>query len=179
MLGIIRNHVGRVNGIIHDVLDLSRRGKGQAERFSLAPYLNELCEQWTLRGYAGHRLNQACQSDVEVRFDRNQLTQVVDNLIRNAFQHGGEECKVELECGCHEQTGLPWLRIRDNGNGIPAETARHLFEPFYTTANDGNGLGLYLCRELCQANQAALDLEDTPNGASFVITFAHPHRQFQ
>jgi len=179
LLGIIRNHVGRVNGIIHDVLDLSRRGRGQAERFSLTLFLNELCQQWSLRGYPDERLGKACQSDVEVRFDSNQLTQVVDNLIRNAFQHGGENCRVTLECGSHEQTGLPWLRIRDNGKGIPTETARHLFEPFYTTANDGNGLGLYLCRELCQANQAALDLEDTPNGASFVITFAHPHRQFQ
>ena len=50
LLGIIRNHVGRVNGIIHDVLDLSRRGRGQAERFSLAPFLDELIERWALRG---------------------------------------------------------------------------------------------------------------------------------
>ncbi|MCG8392409.1 MAG: HAMP domain-containing histidine kinase [Pseudomonadales bacterium] len=179
LLGIIRNHVSRVNGIIHDVLDLSRRGKGQAERFTLTPFLEELCEQWQLRGYGHDRLCRQCLTDVEVRFDRNQLTQVIDNLIGNAFKHGGDASQVFLECGRHASTDLPWLRVRDNGKGIDADTARYLFEPFYTTASDGNGLGLYLCQELCQANQAALDLEDTPKGASFVITFAHPHRQFQ
>ncbi|WP_339344944.1 sensor histidine kinase [uncultured Alcanivorax sp.] len=74
---------------------------------------------------------------------------------------------------------MPWLKVQDNGQGISEEAMNYLFEPFYTTAKDGNGLGLYLCRELCHANQATLDLEETPKGASFVITFAHPHRQFQ
>ena len=76
------------------------------------------------------------------------------------------------------RTGLPWLRVRDNGKGISAEVAAIMFEPFITTASDGNGLGLYLCRELCHANQATLELENK-SGACFVITFAHPQRQFQ
>ncbi len=104
---------------------------------------------------------------------------VLDNLIGNALRHGGTPCTVTLRCGHHERTGLPWLKVQDNGQGISEEAINYLFEPFYTTAKDGNGLGLYLCRELCHANQATLDLEETPKGASFVITFAHPHRQFQ
>ena len=104
---------------------------------------------------------------------------MIDNLIANAIKHGGQNCTVQLSCGHHDRTGLPWLRVRDNGKGISAEAARFLFEPFFTTASDGNGLGLYLCRELCHANQATLDLENYPDGASFVITFAHPQRQFQ
>lgn len=179
LLGIIRNHVTRVNGIIHNVLDLSRRGRGQAERFSLAEFLDGICEQWALRGYSKEQLKRACGKDVEVRFDRSQLTQIVDNLIGNGFRHGGEQSIVTLQCGVHDRTGLPWLKISDNGKGIDPQAAQYLFEPFYTTAKDGNGLGLYLCRELCQANQASLELEQPAEGASFVITFAHPHRQFQ
>ncbi len=178
LLSIIRNHVTRVNGIIHDVLDLSRRGKGNAERFVLAPVLKSIHDDWNLKSN-GASVELNCGDDVEVRFDTNQLRQVLDNLIANALKHGGDGTRIYLSCGTHDRTGLPWLRIRDNGAGISEEAARHLFEPFYTTASDGNGLGLYLCRELCQANQASLDLEDTGTGASFVITFAHPHRQFQ
>ena len=69
------------------------------------------------------------------------------------------------------------LSVRDNGNGI--KDFDNLFEPFYTTSDGGNGLGLYVCRQLCQANQATLDYEDAQPGARFVLTCAHPDRQFQ
>ena len=178
LLQIIRNHVTRVNGIIHDVLDLSRRPKGQAERFALTALIAEVTSQWQMKDAAAS-FSLHCQPEVEVRFDRNQLIQVLDNLIGKALRHGGNSCTVTLRCGHHDRTGLPWLKVQDNGQGISEEAMNYLFEPFYTTAKDGNGLGLYLCRELCHANQATLDLEETPKGASFVITFAHPHRQFQ
>lgn len=178
LLSIIRNHVIRLNGIIHDVLDLSRRGKGNAERFALSSVLQPVFDNWSMKS-SPPSIELACGKEVEVRFDPNQLTQILDNLISNALKHGGKDIRITLSCGIHSRTGLPWLRVSDNGTGISEEAARHLFEPFYTTASDGNGLGLYLCRELCQANQATLDLEETETGASFVITFAHPHRQFQ
>ncbi|MDX1804907.1 MAG: HAMP domain-containing sensor histidine kinase [Alcanivorax sp.] len=179
LLEIIRTHVVRVNGIIHDVLDLSRRGRGQPELLSLPNLLTTLREQWLLQGAREENLILPAPQGLQVRFDRNQLIQVLDNLIGNAFKHGGDQCNVTLEYGSHPNTELPWLKVRDNGNGISEEAARYLFEPFYTTASDGNGLGLYVCRELCQANQATLDYEPGEQGACFVITFAHPNRQFQ
>ena len=52
-----------------------------------------------------------------------------------------------------------------------------MFEPFFTTDKGGTGLGLYLARELCEANQAHLSLvEDDRPGCCFRITFAHPGR---
>lgn len=179
LLGIIQTHVTRVNGIIHDVLDLSRRGSGEIARFSLASFLDDICDQWALRGYDDSQIHHNRSPGIEIRFDRNQLAQVVDNLIGNGFKHGGEQCQITLRYGCHSLTGLPWLKIEDNGPGISNDAEQFLFEPFFTTAKDGNGLGLYLCRELCQANQATLDVEHGQSGATFVITFAHPHRQFQ
>ncbi|EKF74498.1 two-component sensor histidine kinase [Alcanivorax hongdengensis A-11-3] len=179
LLNIIRNHVTRVNGIIHDVLDLSRRSRSQAERLSLREFINELCEQRKLQGLTDEQLVHASPNDTLVRFDRNQLSQILNNLVDNALHHGGAKSKITFEYGRHLNTDLPWLRIRDNGKGISDEEAQFLFEPFYTTASNGNGLGLYVCRELCQANQATLDYEPGQQGASFVITFAHPNRQFQ
>ena len=69
--------------------------------------------------------------------------------------------------------GNAWLDIRDNGPGIPKGKADQLFEPFFTTSRQGTGLGLYLCRELCESNQARLSLRDSPGeGACFRITGA-------
>ncbi len=180
LLGIIRNHVKRVNGIISDVLDLSRRPRSQAARFDVAPVLEEVTASWHQRGIPRERLRlQHRDEGLEVRFDRSQLIQVVDNLIGNAFDHGGGDCRVTVAYGRHPQTRLPWISVADNGDGIPEDAAAHLFEPFYTTSDGGNGLGLYVCRQLCQANQATLDYEDAQPGARFVLTCAHPDRQFQ
>lgn len=58
------------------------------------------------------------------------------------------------------------------------EVVQHLFEPFFTTELKGSGLGLYLARELCEANQATLSLQsNTENGAVFRLGFMHINKQ--
>ena len=180
LLEIIRKHVKRVNGIISDVLDLSRRARSQAERFELAPALEELASGWYQRGVDRGRLVIVHDDEeLAIRFDRSQFIQIIDNLIGNAFHHGGERCRVSVAYGLHDRTRLPWITVSDNGPGVSEEAQTHLFEPFYTTSDRGNGLGLFVCRQLCQANQATLDFEDAQPGARFVLTCAHPDRQFE
>lgn len=180
LLEIIHKHVQRVNGIISDVLDLSRRARGQAQRFELAPALEELAASWYQRGIARQRLVVAHpDNEISIRFDRSQFIQVLDNLVGNAFHHAGEHCRVTLAYGIHQQTRLPWITVSDNGPGVSGDARAHLFEPFYTTSDHGNGLGLFVCRQLCQANQATLDFEDAQPGTRFVLTCAHPDRQFE
>ena len=71
------------------------------------------------------------------------------------------------------------LTVSDTGEGIAGEDLKHIFEPFYTKkvmGRSGTGLGLYIARELCEANQARLDYIPTRSGSCFRITFAHPAR---
>jgi two-component system sensor histidine kinase PilS (NtrC family) len=63
------------------------------------------------------------------------------------------------------------LRVVDDGPGVPRDLQSQLFEPFFTTYSAGTGLGLYIARELCAANGAALDYVDRPAGAEFRITW--------
>ncbi|MCK5873353.1 MAG: HAMP domain-containing histidine kinase [Alcanivoracaceae bacterium] len=179
LLDIVSANVKRMNGIINDVLSLSRRQAGAAERITLVELVARVQTHWLDRGKTGDQLTINIPKDVVVRFDPGQLEQILHNLIGNAFRHGGEEVSVSLSGGHQRDTGLPWLQISDNGPGIPAEARPHLFEPFFTTSRQGTGLGLFVCRELCEANQAQLDLTESSSGASFVITFAHPDRVFQ
>lgn len=180
LLGMIENHVNRVDAIINDVLYLSRRPTGNVERRPLREVLEEIRARWLEQGDSeDNLLVRENAPGVEIRFDMLQLTQVLDNLIGNARHHGGESTRITLEVGLHEATGLPRLRVLDNGPGVPEAVRAQLFEPFFTTEQNGTGLGLFVCRELCEANQARLDYEAGHEGACFVITFSHPGRVFE
>ena len=62
------------------------------------------------------------------------------------------------------------LHVRDDGPGLSEATRSHLFEPFFTTHAKGTGLGLYIARELAEANDATLELAATGPGADFVLS---------
>ena len=116
---------------------------------------------------------------IEVRFDTQQLYQVVSNLVMNGLRYSTKPDNIpfiRLVAGHQDSNQLPYLDIIDDGPGIPAALRDHLFEPFYTTEATGTGLGLYLSREICEANQARLDYIPGNPGACFRIIFAHPDR---
>jgi two-component system, NtrC family, sensor histidine kinase PilS len=119
-------------------------------------------------------------ADTEVRMDKSQLDQVLTNLVSNAIRHSREhsgEPFVRLEGGIDTRTERPYLNIIDHGCGVPENDLEHLFDPFFTTAPNGTGLGLYISRELCEANQARLlYYRHALHGACFRIAFSHPDR---
>jgi two-component system sensor histidine kinase PilS (NtrC family) len=79
--------------------------------------------------------------------------------------------------GRNAELSTPVLHVIDEGPGVSAEAEEHLFEPFYTTNPDGTGLGLYISKELCEANQAQLSYRRTSKGKScFTIHFSHADR---
>jgi two-component system sensor histidine kinase PilS (NtrC family) len=175
---IAHDNVKRANRIIGDVLDLARRDRVKPERLMLAPWLEAFREEF-LRGRDGpapewrHCIE---QDELAVLFDSHQLRQVLWNLCANACQHGvrsGDLPRIELRIGQESSHGRPFLEVRDAGPGISPENISHLFEPFFTTRAKGTGLGLYLARELCEANRTQLQyLPMTEGGSCFRLTFA-------
>jgi len=128
------------------------------------------------------------QDEIQVRFDPGHLQQILTNLCENALRHSNEETnetndtkkfKVEFHAGISKNNNRPYLDIIDHGEGIDSETAAHIFEPFYTTAETGTGLGLYISRELAECNQAHLTLlkSEEEEGSCFRLTFSDPRRQ--
>ena len=107
------------------------------------------------------------QGDDE-HFDPSHLHQVLWNLLRNAVRHstaapGAVRLVVEVLANQVE------LNVIDNGPGVARAIQGQLFEPFFTTESKGTGLGLYLARELCAANRAALEYVDDMQGAHFRV----------
>jgi len=174
---IINNHTQRVNTIIENVLQLSRRNASQPQLLVLDDWLRQFHDDFVQsEGVAPRQLRMDTAPDhLSVSFDPGHLHQVMTNLCQNAFRHAGTSAEVILRTRKGKQ-GMVQLDVIDNGPGIEPDTAEQIFEPFYTTAVSGTGLGLYIARELSEINQAHLSYHPVPgDGSCFRIQFAMEH----
>jgi two-component system sensor histidine kinase PilS (NtrC family) len=154
---IIQTHSVRVNHIIEDILQLSRRTDSRREKIHLKPWLDNYLKNFTLE----HAIDMAafklsCEEEPLCAFiDQGHLRQIMDNLCRNALKYGQPDAGQMTLRTFAMQHG-PCIEIIDNGSGISREHQNQLFEPFFTTSSSGTGLGLYISRELAELNQAKL-----------------------
>jgi two-component system sensor histidine kinase PilS (NtrC family) len=184
LLKIIGDNVARVNRMVEDILQLSRKAQPYAEPLLLASFLAELkAEFCETHGLADDIVWLGGAGAIEVRFDALHLREVLVNLLGNAIRYASRKPASIRIWPELDAFGTLELHVQDDGPGITPEVRAHLFEPFYTTSSKGTGLGLYLARELCLNNGAKLDYESrfdaTAQGerrvsGRFVITFAQP-----
>ena len=169
---IIMDNTARLNRIVQDVLQLNRRDRAQAEPLLLADvlpaFVTTLCQAENVDP-AIFRVEVG--ADCVVDFDRGHFDQVLWNLSNNALRFCNKKAgSVQLRAWCnHGEQVL--LQVSDDGPGVDADTASQLFEPFFTTAPNGTGLGLYIARELCESNGASLSYQRQSGGACFRIVF--------
>ena len=169
---IILDNTTRLNRIIQDVMQVNRRDRLQAETINLAASLEEvlenLCQVEQLpRTVFELRVDPAGKA----RFDRGHFEQVLWNLCRNALRYSQRRAgSVRLRTV--NEDGRMVLEVSDDGAGVPSDAVQKLFEPFFTTDEVGTGLGLYIARELCEANGAMIEYKRAPDGgACFRIIF--------
>jgi two-component system sensor histidine kinase PilS (NtrC family) len=172
LLGMIRNNAKRIDRIVGEVLQLNRRDRQQPEVIPLFEFMGSLLEEIIqAEDIPGGGAVMQIPDDLLVIFDRGHLNQIVWNLVRNAWQH------CQKKQGSIQILGRPGymgdaviFELSDDGPGIPAELRGQIFEPFFTTRPGGTGLGLYIARELADANGAALELLPRGPGAHFRLT---------
>ena len=168
---IIRNNSLRVNDIIENVLQLSRRNRTQPQEIELSTFLEELADEIRLdKSLASENLIvQVSPKETYIRVDPSQLRQVLVSLLENAITHFHQDFNQLHLCikgGIAAESGGPYISVTDNGPGIDSETVRQIFEPFFTTRNTGTGLGLYIAKELSESNRARLEYAPNPDGGS-------------
>jgi two-component system sensor histidine kinase PilS (NtrC family) len=183
---IIRDNSERVSRIVENVLELSRRRARRPQRLDLAGWIEEFrAEFCATQQVATAELRVADlpdeDADLEVSVDPTQLHQVMWNLCQNALTHGrrpgSAAAPVEIHYGRLASNGRPFVEVIDRGPGIAPEDAERVFEPFFTRATRGTGLGLFLARELAESNGAALLHESPPGGGTlFRLVFTDPGR---
>jgi two-component system sensor histidine kinase PilS (NtrC family) len=178
---IIHNHALRMNDIIKNILELSRGRSPEPLRFALSSWLKQFLDDWQPSNRKPLDINvDSALKDDDVNVDRSQLVQIISNIAENGARHGAENSDkaiLTFRCIKNASSGAVSLDIIDNGSGIKPEDEDKIFEPFFTTQKQGNGLGLYLCRELCLANQIHIYYRRTERGEScFRLQFSHPDR---
>jgi two-component system sensor histidine kinase PilS (NtrC family) len=185
MLEIIRHNSQRVNEVVENILKLSRQRSPQPETIVLADWLEQQADGIRrIHGLADDQLQcDVTPEQTAISVDPGQLRQVIDVLTDNAVAHFDrpiDEIQIKMVGGVTNESGGPFLEIRDNGPGIGADARDKLFEPFFTTRNQGTGLGLYIARQLCEANHTRLEYLVPPTGGScFRLSFPNPRRSRQ
>jgi len=180
---IIQQHSQRMNAIVENILQLSRRQRSQPEEFALKPWLREFIAIFcSTQGIdVNHVTVDITPPDILVRIDPSQLNQILWNLCHNGMRYSLEQTgtpRLKMRGGINSESPNPFLDVIDFGRGVPLDAINHLFEPFFTTEPKGTGLGLYISRELCESNQARLNYISISGGGScFRIIFADPRRK--
>ncbi len=179
---IIHTQCKRVSTIIENVLQLSRRDNTRPQSIVLADWLDGFVTEFAASHQVGtgqvpvvHEV-----TGMSVRIDPSHLHQVLWNLCENALRYARADdgaVTLSLRSGRLSTSDRPYLEVLDRGKGISEELQQRIFEPFVTGASDGTGLGLFIARELCECNHAALRYRQRQGGGScFQVIFADPER---
>ncbi len=154
---IIQANTARVNHIIEDILQLSRRKDSRREKLELNSWLDGYLKIFILEQSITQNTITLLplKEPLFVFIDPSHLKQIMDNLCQNALKYGEPEAgAIIVQTVMLKQ--IPCIDVIDNGSGVSRENLSHLFEPFFTTSASGTGLGLYISKELAELNQAKL-----------------------
>ncbi len=171
MLQIIHDNTQRLDRMVQDVLKLNRRDRAVREHFDLGDYLEtfaaEFCE---IEKVPANTIRVEARIEATISFDRSHLNQIMWNLCRNALRYCRKKSgSIVVSVRPGPRQGTVELNVIDDGMGVAESLRAHLFEPFFTTASSGTGLGLYIAREICEANVATLEYVERPVGAQFSL----------
>lgn len=159
---MVANHTQRLNRIVDDVLNVVRVPGQPAPTdtpvigldASVRLHLDEWCAQHT---NARRVAWQPGCGAAQVRFDTEHLRRVLVNLLDNATRYASQAAGA-IRVGTRIETdGQLRLSVWSDGAPLEPSVKRHLFEPFFSSESRSSGMGLYLCRELCDRYQARLD----------------------
>ena len=169
---IINDNSQRLERLVRDVLELGRRDRAEPEAIRLSRFLEGFLDEFATHEKAQRPIFAIEPGpDAVLVFDRAHLNQVLWNLLSNALRHASRGSGSVRIAVCDDPSAKHTeLHIIDDGAGIPEESRGKIFEPFFTTHSQGTGLGLYIARELCEANGAALEWLDNSPGAHFRIS---------
>jgi len=177
---IIADNSQRMNTIIENVLQLSRRGQPNTQCFDLYTWLQSFVDEFIIQQdlTASDVVLHTNHPSLTVCFDPEQLYQVVSNLCENGLRYSQGTPLLELSIGVGVDTSSQFLDVQDHGQGMTSVVKAQIFEPFFTTESKGTGLGLYIAREICEANQASmLLLSNSSSGCCFRIHLSSEEKE--
>lgn len=170
---LVTDNVGRLKHIIDDILAVAPGIRPPAPAIDPLETIVAICNDW--RSTQGLPPGEDSLLDIDtsgcqrapayphlkVRFEPEHLQRVLVNLLDNALRYNsGEPGAIQVSLRwmpSADPAGMLMLSVSNDGAPVTADTERSLFEPFFSTRSRGTGLGLYICRELCERHGANID----------------------
>lgn len=166
---MVADNVDRLKRIVDDVMEVAPGQALEVRAIDATAQVAAVCSEWARA--VGLKLGDQSTLRVElppqpmgVAFDAEHLRRVLVNLLDNAHRHAsGTPGAILLRLDSRDESRA-FLSVASDGAPIPPEVERYLFEPFFSTRSRGTGLGLYICRELCERYGASIDYRARPAG---------------
>ena len=163
LIRIMTDNIERLRRIVDDVMEAAPGSLSPSRTVDVTAEIASICSEWArtvgLTLGSSSRLQVLLPpAQVGVVFDSDHLRRVLVNLLDNAIRHASPApgaVRIELEPS--EDGAWARLSVASDGAPIPPEVEPYLFEPFHSTRSRGTGLGLYICRELCERHGARID----------------------
>ncbi len=176
LLGIVQREAERLSRLVEAFLTFARPGPPERKTVALRPFLVELVGAASNGAKAVDLVVGDVDVDAVAFCDPNQLRQILWNLLANAdaiISSLGRRGRVDVTAAVDGDAVV--VVVDDDGPGIAPELRERVFEPFFTTRSDGNGLGLATCAQLARQNAAHISVEGSPaGGARFILRLARP-----
>ncbi|WP_326533488.1 sensor histidine kinase [Pseudorhodoferax sp.] len=157
---MIQHNAQRLSKIVDEVLDVARvpePGRTTPPSLLLDALVQDICDDWAQRAPRQRRvrLDLATQG-LPVDFDSEHLRRVLVNLLDNALRYASERpAAIQVSTRLSSERASS-LQVWSDGAPLEESVERHLFEPFFSSESRSSGLGLYICRELCERHRASI-----------------------
>ena len=162
LTSMVQQNAKRLERIVDEVLNISRVQDRHDETLLLDEVVERVCQDWALHNEDPDLLETDLgASHAVVAFDAEHLRRVLVNLLDNARRHAsGKQHAVRVSTRLGAAGNIE-LGIWSDGPPMEQSVERHMFEPFFSSESRSTGLGLYICRELCERHGAAIRFERT------------------
>lgn len=171
-VGIIAEEVARLEQLLAELNDLSRPQRYNWAETDLGAVVDHVLELMQVELETRGVILEVRRPDRDrlmVVADRDRLSQVLINLVKNALQASGDTPRLEIELRRSPDHAV-MLAVRDCGRGVPSEQQNDIFRPFFTTKPGGTGLGLPVARRIVEEHGGGLDLDTSHcGGAAFTV----------
>jgi two-component system sensor histidine kinase PilS (NtrC family) len=160
LTAMVAQNAKRLEKIVDDILNVSRvRGNDPSlltQHIPLHELVHRIATDWAQQAGLVPQLHIQVEADVlSVRFDPDHLRQILVNLLDNAHRYASKR-PASIQVLSRRNDRIARVTVWSDGAPMDASVQRHLFEPFFSSESRSSGLGLYICRELCERHGAAL-----------------------
>ncbi len=172
-LNVIRNRSAALLTFVENYRKLSRLAKPQFNWIRIGDLFVDLYKLYS-NSFIKYEIE---NTDLILRMDRNQIMQVLINILKNAIEACGEDPAIVVSSKADYPSRLFFISISDNGSGIKPDAREKIFVPFYTTKPEGSGIGLSISCQIVNMHGGELRFDSSDKGTVFTIVLPCIYRE--